>query len=82
MRVPTGCRFDMLGSGGTAARDGEGAASDGEMAARDGEGAAPSSREWAPGRLCVADTSFVHRTRNDHASESRSVLHSYPYPYP
>eukprot|EP00964_Phaeocystis_antarctica_P104198 scaffold69342_cov51-Phaeocystis_antarctica.AAC.1 len=61
----------MLGSGGTAVRDGEGAASDGEGAARGGERAAPSSREWAAGRLCVADTSFVHRTRNDHASESR-----------
>ena len=55
LRVPAGCRFDMIG---------------------DGDGCGPrSSREWAPGRLCVADTSFVHRTTNEHPSESRYVAH-------
>ena len=61
VRVPTGCRFEMLGTSSSG------------RAARGGKTAPPSSREWAPGKLCVADTSFVHRTRNDHASESRYV---------
>ena len=40
-----------------------------------GGGTPTSTRSWAPGKLCVADTSFVHRTRNNNALESRYVLH-------
>ena len=63
VRVPTGCRFEMLGT-----------STEGGRAARGGKRAPPSSQEWAPGKLCIADTSFVHRTRNDHTSESRYVM--------
>lgn len=41
----------------------------------DGTTETRSSREWAPGELRIADTSFVHRTTNDHATDSRYILH-------
>ena len=41
----------------------------------DGRSRERSYREWVPGKLCIADTSFVHSTTNEHATESRYVLH-------
>lgn len=32
-------------------------------------------RKWHPGKLLVADTSFVHRTLNESPTEDRYVLH-------